>query len=85
MSNTDRILDRFISNVWLFKNIFGWELTKKIVYNTEKEKVKNILFEIYWKKDVFKLFTEEVDERKVDNTLKTLFQYYESRERETDK
>ena len=80
----DDILDRFIINNWLLPKVFGKQLARKIVYNTEKEKVKKMLYDIYGKRDVFELFEEEIDEIKIDHTLKTLFWYYESREIKTE-
>lgn len=72
----EKILDRFLWNIWLFQNVF-WEITKNIVYDTEKEKVKTLLYKLYWKTDVFDLFPAELNEERVNGTLKTLFTYYD--------
>lgn len=76
MQNKQRIIEKFITNIWLFENVF-WKVTDLIVYDTEYEKAKRILSQVYWYKDVYDLFPAELDERKVNETLKTLFTYYD--------
>lgn len=72
----EKIVDRFMSNVWLVSNIF-WKYSDAVVYNTRKEKAKNLLSEVYWYKDIHMLFPSEVDENKTINLVKVLNQYYE--------
>jgi len=73
-----------MSNIWLFENML-WKFWDKILYNTTKEKYKRFLFELYWKKDVYSLFPEEIDKEEYNKTLKTLFTYYENNEWDTAK
>lgn len=75
---SEKILDRFLWNIWLFENVF-WKITNNIVYNSEKEKIKTLLFKLYWKEDVFDLFPAELDNARVESTLKTLFTYYDAK------
>lgn len=81
MENKQKIIEKFITNIWLFENVF-WKVTDLIVYDTEMEKAKRILYQIYGKKDVYDLFPPELDEAKVEKTLKTLFSYYDNRDTE---
>lgn len=82
--NRESILKRMMSNIWLFENML-WKYWDKILFDTQKEKYKRILFELYGKKDVHSLFPEEVDMEEYNKTLKTLFTYYEANERESKK
>jgi len=75
--NRESILKIMMSNIWLFENML-WKFWDKILYNTTKEKYKRFLYELYWKKDVFSLFPEEIDREEYNKTLKTLFTYYEN-------
>lgn len=82
--NRESILKIMMSNIWLFENML-WKFWDKILYNTTKEKYKRFLFELYWKKDVYSLFPEEIDKEEYNKTLKTLFTYYENNEWDTAK
>lgn len=74
MRETNKIIDVFMERVGLFENVF-WKASDKILYNSEFEKVKNILFEIYWKKDVFDIFPSEFDEDKASRIMGTMFRF----------
>lgn len=71
--NWDNILSKFTKNTWLLDKIFGKEGI--ILYNEEKEKVKRVLYEVYWLKDIYEVFDPELDEVKIDRTLKTIFRF----------
>ena len=71
--NHDNILWKFTNNTWLLDKIFWKEGI--ILYNEEKEKIKRILFEVYWLKDIYDIFDPELDEEKIDRTLKTIFRF----------
>lgn len=77
--NRETILKKLLSNIWLFENML-WKFGDKILYDSTKEKYKRFLYELYWKKDVFSLFPEEIDKEEYNKTLKTLFTYYEDYE-----
>lgn len=82
--NRETILKKFMSNIWLFENMLGkyWDI---VLYDTQKEKYKRFLFELYGKKDVYSLFPSELDQEEYNRTLKTLFTYYEQNEWEPKK
>lgn len=82
--NRETILKRLMSNIWLFENML-WKYGDKILFDSQKEKYKRFLFELYWKKDVYKLFPEEIDMEEYNKTLKTLFTYYETNEWDSKK
>lgn len=71
-----KIIDKFLSNVWLFENVF-WKSTDLIIYDNDKEKMKRFLYQLYGKKDTFDLFPAELDNDRMNTTLKTLFTYYD--------
>lgn len=75
----ETILKTLMSNIWLFENSL-WKYWDKILYDTTKEKYKRFLYELYWKKDVYTLFPEEVDMEEYNKTLKTFFTYYDEQE-----
>lgn len=75
MNQKQKIVDRLMSNIWLFENIF-WKITDNVVYDEQKEKAKLFLDKIYWKKDVREIFPKELDTQKVNQTMDKLFQYY---------
>lgn len=68
----DHILSKFTKNTWLLDKIFWWEGI--ILYNEEKEKTKKLLKEVYWL-DVYDMFDPELDEQKIDRTLRTIFRF----------
>jgi len=68
------LTDKFLTHLWLFNNVF-WQFSNNILLDTEKEKVKKILFTVYNLKDVYDVFPWELDEVKLDRTLKTFFQH----------
>lgn len=68
----DHILSKFTKNVGLLDKIFGWE--GLILYNEEKEKIKLLLKEVY-NLNVYDMFNPELDEKKIDRTLKTIFRF----------
>jgi len=78
MNNT-KIVDKFLSNTGLIPNIFG-RYSDKMIFSTEKEKAKNILFNVYWYKDIFDVVPQQVDEDQTINLIKVLNQYYDKPE-----
>jgi len=50
------------------------------LFDTNKEKYKRFLYELYGKKDVYSLFPEEIDMEEYNKTLKTFFTYYDNEE-----
>lgn len=84
MSNTKKIVDSLMSNIWLFENIF-WKITDNVVYDENREKAKLILKKVFHKKDVDDLFPRELDMIKVNSTMDRLFQYYSSKELENER
>ena len=70
------MLDKLLSHVWMFENIL-WKFTNLVLYNSRKERLKRILYEIYWKKDVNDIFPPELDEFQYIKTLNALTTYYE--------
>lgn len=69
-----KITDKFLSVVWLFENVL-WKYSNNIAYNQKREKVKRLLKEVYWYKDIEKLFPPELDDASVDRFLRTVFTY----------
>ena len=78
----ETILKTLMSNIWLFENSL-WKYWDKILFDTNKEKYKRFLYELYGKKDVYSLFPEEIDMEEYNKTLKTFFTYYDNEEWET--
>lgn len=76
MANNQKLLDKFISHIWLFENIL-WKFTNLVLYNNKKEKYKRFLYELYLKKDTYDLFPAELDIEKYNKTLNALTTYYE--------
>jgi hypothetical protein len=80
----EKLLDRLLTAVWLFENIF-WKYSDRIVYNAQSEKIKNLLYNVYWLTDVYIIFPHEVDEIKTKELLKTMYTYYEPPQQEEGK
>jgi len=70
------ITERFLSNIWLFENMF-WKYANNVAYNQKKEKIKKILFEVYGYKDIYEFFPPELDNERVNKVLQTIFTYYD--------
>lgn len=79
MPRTDRqtILKKLMTNYWLFENMF-WKYGDDILYDQERELARKILKNAFWKKDVDLYFPEKVDMEKYNETLKTIFTYYDN-------
>ena len=79
MWRTDRqtILKKLMTHYWLFENMF-WKYGDDIIYDTDRELARKILKQWYSKTDVDKYFPEQVDVEKYNNTLKTIFTYYDN-------
>jgi len=72
-TNTDMILNSLNEDIWLFQKIL-WD--KEIaLYNLEKEKMKKVLYEVYWMKDVYEVIWPELDETKLDRIMTTIFRF----------
>jgi len=69
-----KILDIFLENIWLFDNIF-WKNTWKIIYNSEYEKAKILLKQVYNYNNVDLLFPSQIDDQKLHKTLETMFRF----------
>lgn len=76
MQSKDKLLDKLLAVQWIFENIF-WKFVDQIVYNQRKEKLKNILYNVYGYHDTYSIFRPEVDENKTHSILKTMFTYYD--------
>jgi hypothetical protein len=74
-----KISDRFLSSIGLFENMF-WRYSNLIAYNQEKERIKKILADVYWYKDIYEFIPSELDNESVNQVLKTVFTYHETPE-----
>ena len=71
-----RISDKFLSNIWLFENML-WKYSWLVAINQDKERIKKILFEVYWYKDIYDFVPAELDKESMDQVLRTVFTYHE--------
>lgn len=74
MRESNKIIDVFMDRVGLFENVF-WKASDKIVFDTEYERVKNILKEVHGKKDVDIIFHSIFDEEKAGRVMGTMFRF----------
>lgn len=79
MARTDRqtILKKLMTNYGLFENMLG-KYGDDILYDTDRELARKILKLWYNKKDVDLFFPEQVNMEDYQNTLKTIFTYYDN-------
>lgn len=79
MARTDRqtILKKLMTNYWLFENMLG-KYGDDILYDTDRELARKILKVWFGKTDVDLFFPEQVNMDDYQNTLKTIFTYYDS-------
>jgi len=68
-----KIVDRFMSSVWLYEKVFG-KLLDPIVQDNRREAAKNILKNIYHYDDIDKIFPISIDKEEVAKQSKILFQ-----------
>lgn len=73
---TKKISDKFLTNIWLFENMF-WKYSNLIAINQRKEFIKKILYEVYGYKDIYDFYPMRLDNESVDKVLKTIFTYHE--------
>jgi hypothetical protein len=80
MTRTDRetILKKLMTNYWLFENML-WKYWDDILYDTDRELARKILKLWYGKTDIDKFFPEQVNMEDYQNTLKTIFTYYDNK------
>ena len=80
MTRTDRetILKKLMTNYWLFENML-WKYGDDILYDTDRELARKILKLWYWKTDIDLFFPEQVNMDDYQNTLKTIFTYYDNK------
>lgn len=69
-------MDTLLQSVGMIERIFGYKEKALILYDTEREELKNFLVNLGYD-DVYTLFPERLDEEKVFRTLGHLFSYYE--------
>lgn len=67
------ILDRLMSYNGVITQVY-WKYADKIVYDQSRERAKNILYHVYWYKDIFELLPPELDESKTIDHVRTLMQ-----------
>ena len=70
------IFDELIKNTWLYEKIF-WKLLSDLVYDQELEKRKNLLTNVYWYREVDKIFKKEIERDEFENLSKIIFKYQE--------
>lgn len=71
-----KISDRFLSNIGLFENMLG-KYANLVAINQEKERIKKVLYEVYWYKDIYDFIPQELDKESMDKVLNTVFSYYD--------
>jgi len=76
-----KISDKFLSNIWLFENMF-WKYSNLVIINQDNEKIKKILSEVYGYKDIWDFIPQELDDETLQRTLNTIFTYHEKEEQE---
>ena len=75
MEKENRVLDKLIKSVWIIDSVFG-EHSPQLIYNTNRERIKGLLYRVYKKKDVYDVFPRDIDTDKLFSTLRTLYGYY---------
>lgn len=73
--NTQKIVEKYESNIALLSNVFG-KFTDQIVYDSEAERAKQILYHVYGYKDIYAVCKPIVDTEKTCEYVKILNQYY---------
>ena len=75
MKIIDNVITMLSSNVWVFERVFG-SLMPHLVWDQEREEIKNILKTVYGFEDIELLFPKKADKRDVSRYLKILSQQY---------
>lgn len=71
--NSEKIIDRFLQNRGLFPNVF-WKYTDQVVFDSDKEKAKLILYRVYGFADIYEVLPPEIDENKIMDYARTFMQ-----------
>jgi len=69
--------DKYLSISWLYEKIFG-KLLPDLVYNQTSERYKKALYEIYWYKDIYKIFNKELLKWDTIDLIKIVFKYQDT-------
>lgn len=77
MNNHKLITEKFLSNVWLFESMLG-RFAPLIAIDQDKQKIKKILCDVYWYKDIYDLIPDELHYNNVNKVLKTVFNHHET-------
>ena len=73
---TSNIIDRFLSNIWLWEKVFG-KLLPYVVWDRKREGAKKVLSKIYKFEDVESLFDKSIDKKEFTKHSKILFQIFD--------
>lgn len=73
-----QITERLMDISWLFENTL-WKYSDWIAYNQDKEQLKRVLADVYGYKDIYFLVRPEIDDESIDRFFRTIFTYYEEK------
>ena len=68
------IFDKVLSVSWLYEKVF-WKLLPDLVYNQVWERMKQLLTEVYWYKDINSIFKKELLKWDTIDLIKIVFKY----------
>lgn len=77
-----QVTDRLMEVIWLFENVLG-RFSEDVGYNQRKELAKKMLCDVYGYKDIYKVVKPELDAESMNQFMKTVFTYYDSRDQWT--
>jgi len=79
-----QITERLMDISGLFENTL-WKYADWIAYNQDKEMIKRILDKTYWYSDIYYLVKPEMDDESIDRFFRTIFTYYEEKNKWLEK
>lgn len=78
MEKKFKITDKLSELVWMLEMIF-WKYVPAIILNEKQQRAKKILKKVYWYKHIDDYVDSNIDNKKLEKTLKILLQYYDER------
>jgi len=75
--NPNELFDKIVKISWLYEKVFWKDLLTNLIYDSEYERSKRILSEIYWYENIDTIFWKQIIRDEFKKISKIIFKFYE--------
>ena len=75
--NPNELFDKIVKISWLYEKVFWKDLLTNLIYDSEYERSKRVLSELYWYENIDTIFWKQIIRDEFKKISKIIFKFYE--------